>query len=157
MRQFFALRIGWVIAIFAFLDLVCVALGMGVPIFCILFGLPVGWYIARRVATGRLQVGQMLSKALVGAVFTSAFTFLMMSLLWGRCVVMLFDPRADLANFGIPLILYDPKASFVGWLALMIVISPFLQLLMTLFGWHLTMMWRLGRDAGIGEGQAGPA
>ncbi len=56
---------------------------------------------------------------------------------------MLFDPSADLANFGIPLILFDPTASFVGWLALMIVISPFLQFLMTLFGAHSTWLWEL--------------
>jgi hypothetical protein len=53
-----------------------------------------------------------------------------------------FDPVADLANFGIPLILYDPTASFIGWLALMIVISPFLQFLMALFGAHLTLLRR---------------
>lgn len=157
MRKVFDLRIGWALAIFAFLDLVCVGLGMGVPIFCILFGLPVGWYIARRVTTRPLRVGQLLGKVLVGAGLTSAFTFMVMGLLWGRCVVMLFDPLADLANFGIPLILYDPKASFIGWLVLMIVISPFLQLLMTLFGAYLTLLWRLGRDPGIGEERVGPA
>ena len=152
MRKVFALKIGWALAIFVFLDLACVGLGMGVPILCILLGLPVGWYIARRVTTRTLRVGQMLGKVLAGAALTSAFTFVMMGLLWGRCVVMLFDPSADLANFGIPLILYEPKASFIGWLVLMIIISPFLQLLMTLFGSHLTLLWRLGRKAGIGEG-----
>jgi len=153
----FALRIGWVLAIFAFLDLVCVGLGMGVPIFCILFGLPVGWYIALRITTRPRQVGQMLDKVLAGAALTSTFTFVVMGLLWGRYVVMLFDPLADLANFGIPLILYDPTASFIGWLVLMILISPFLQLLMTLFGAHLTLLWRLRRGAGIGEERVGPA
>jgi hypothetical protein len=157
MRKVFALRIRWVLAIFIFLDLVCVGIGMGVPIFCILFGLPVGWYIAQRVATGSLQVGQILGRVLVGAVLTSAFTFVVMGLLWGRCVVMLFDPLADLASFGIPLILYEPRASFIGWLVLMIVISPFLQFLMTLFGSHLTLLWRLGRKVEIGEERVGPA
>ena len=160
-RKVLALRTGWALAIYAFIDLVCVGLGMGVPIFCILLGLPVGWYLARRAASGRPQVGQMLGKmlgqVLAGAELTSAFTFVVMGLLWGRCVVMLFDPRADLANFGIPLILYEPRASFVGWTVLMILISPFLQLLMTVFGWHVTMVWTLRRDAGIGEGQADPA
>ena len=33
---------------------------------------------------------------------------------------MLFDPTADLANFGIPQLLYEPLASFIGWLVLMI-------------------------------------
>ena len=56
---------------------------------------------------------------------------------------MLFDPAADLANFGIPLILYEPTASFIGWLVLMIVISPFLQFLMMLFGAQLMLLRRL--------------
>jgi hypothetical protein len=37
-------------------------------------------------------------------------------------------------------ILYQPKASFVGWLVLMIFISPFLQFLMTLFGAQVAML-----------------
>ena len=59
---------------------------------------------------------------------------------------MLLDPQADLANFGIPMILYGPQASFIGWLVLMIVISPFLQLLATLFGAHVTMLVWLRSD-----------
>jgi hypothetical protein len=156
-RKVLALRIGWALAIFAFLDLVCVGLGMGVPIFCILFGLPVGWYIARRITARPLDVRQLLGKVLLGAALTAGFTLVMMALLWGRCIAMLFDPAADLANFGLPLILYEPTASFVGWLVLMIVISPFLQFLMTLFGSHLTVLWWLSSGGGIGAEQAGPA
>ena len=66
-----------------------------------------------------------------------------MAAVWGRAVGMLFDPAADLANFGIPLILYEPTASFVGWLVTMIFISPFLQFLMTLFGAQLALLRRL--------------
>lgn len=43
-----------------------------------------------------------------------------MSILWGRTISMLFDSNPDLKNFGIPLILYDPKISFIGWLVLMV-------------------------------------
>jgi len=75
---------------------------MGVPIMCILLGLPIGWYIARRAIIHTQDLKQILSKVLQGAALTSAFTFLVMALLWGRCIVMLFDPTADLANFGIP-------------------------------------------------------
>ena len=150
MRKVFALKIGWILAIFAFLDLVCVGMGMGVPIFCILFGLPVGWYLAQRITASPQPVGQILGKVLVRAALTSAFTFVVMGLLWGPSVAMLFDPRADLANFGMPFILYEPRASFIGWLVLMIVISPFLQLLMTLFGSHLTLLWKLRSGARIG-------
>lgn len=155
MQKVFSLRIRWALAIFAFLDLVCVGMGMGVPIFCILFGLPVGWYIARRITIRPCDTKQMLSKMLVGATLTSAFTFVGMALLWGRCIVMLFDPTADLVNFGIPQILYEPLASFIGWLVLMIVISPFLQLLMTLFGSHLTLLWCLSRSRGASEEKSG--
>jgi len=125
---------------------------MGVPIFCILFGLPVGWYIARRIALLRFDTRRMLSNILLGAILTSAFTFIGMALLWGPWTAMLFDPTADLANLGAPLILYEPVASFIGWLVLMIVISPFLQLLMTLFGAHLTLLWRLSRDGEVSGG-----
>lgn len=150
MHKLFSLKIGWALAIFAFLDVVCTGFGMGVPIFCILLGLPVGWYIAKRIKTQPLDVGQMLGKVLLAAALTSSFTFVMMALLWGRCIAMLFDPTADLANFGIPMILYKPTASFVGWLVLMIVISPFLQMLMTLLGSHLTLLWRLSSRGEIG-------
>jgi hypothetical protein len=149
MHKFFSLKIGWILAIFAFFDIACVGIGMGVPIFCILFGLPVGWYIARRITIRPFDAKQMLSKVLLGAALTSAFTFVGMALLWGPWIAMLFDPAADLAKLGAPLILYEPVASFIGWLVLMIVISPFLQLLMTLFGSHLTLLWWLSRGGGV--------
>jgi hypothetical protein len=151
MQKLFDLRIGWALALFAFLDIVCVGLGMGIPIFCILFGLPVGWYVARRTTLRSLDVGWLLGQMLLGALVTSSFSLIVMALLWGPSIRMLFDPAADLANFGIPMILYEPEASFIGWLVLMIVISPFLQLLMTLFASHLTMLWRLsGRATRVG-------
>jgi hypothetical protein len=68
-------------------------------------------------------------------------TLLMMAVIWGPKVVMLGGSDAKLAQWGIPQILYTPRASFVGWLVLMILISPFLQLLMTLFGAHVTLVW----------------
>ncbi len=146
MHKIFSLRIDRAFALFAFLDVVCMGMGMGVPIFCILLGLPVGYYIAGRIGVQSLDSRQMLGKTLAGAALTSAFTWVGMAVLWGPCVIKLFDPNADLANFGIPLILYQPRASFVGWLVLMIFISPFLQLLMTLFASHLTLLWRLPKN-----------
>jgi len=156
MQTVFSLRIGWALSLYAFLDLVCAGIGMGVPIFCILFGFPVGWYIARRVTLRPPDARGMLRSILVGAGVTSAFTFAGMGLLWGRCIVMLFDPNADLANFGIPQILYKPVASFIGWLVLMILISPFLQLLMTLFGAHLTLLWWLSKSGAASEEKVDP-
>jgi hypothetical protein len=127
-------------AIFVIVDLVCVGLGMGVPILCILFGFFVGWYIAKRATIATANVKDIPWKVLVHAVITSAFTFVVMSTIWGRTIVMLFDPSADFQNFGHPFILYDPKISFIGWLVLMIFISPFLQLLTTIFGSYLTLL-----------------
>jgi hypothetical protein len=127
-------------AIFVIVDLVCIGMGMGVPIFCILFGFFVGWYIAKRATIATANVKDILRRVLVHAVITSAFTFVVMSAIWGRTIVMLFDPSADFQNFGHPFILYDPKISFIGWLVLMIFISPFLQLLTTIFGSYLMLL-----------------
>ncbi len=138
-----ALKTRWALLIFAILDVICVGLGMGIPIVCILFGLPVGWAIAMRVTHEPRPARQLLGRVLRWAALTAAFTVVLMAIIWSRMVGMLFDPAADLANFGIPMILYEPRASFVGWLVLMVVISPFLQFLMTLFGAHLTLLRRL--------------
>jgi hypothetical protein len=137
------LKPGWVLLLFLVLDTLCVGMGMGVPIFCILFGFPVGWLIAGLV-TSQTQVMQaVLSRVLLYALVASAFTFLVMVIIWGPVSTMLLDPSADLANFGIPMILYGPRASFIGWLVLMMIVSPFLQLLMMLFGAHLGLLYRL--------------
>jgi hypothetical protein len=140
MGRIFKLNFKIVLLIFVFLDLLCVGMGMGVPIFCILFGFPVGWYIAGRLITTAESVKELFEKAFIYAVITSVFTLVVMALMWGPTIAMLFDPHADFENFGIPLILYDPKISFVGWLVLMIFISPFLQLLTTIFASYLTLL-----------------
>lgn len=126
--------------VFVLIDLLCVGMGMGVPFLCILFGFPTGWYITRRLATTAESVKDILEKGFIYAIITSLFTFVVMGALWGPTISMLFDPHADFQNFGIPLILYDPKISFIGWLVLMIFISPFLQLLTTIFASHLTLL-----------------
>jgi hypothetical protein len=133
--------------IFVIVDTLCIGLGMGVPILCILFGFLVGWYIAQRATVAIANVGDVLRKVLVQAIITSAFTFVVMSAIWGRTIVMLFDPSFDFENFGHPFILYDPKISFIGWLVLMIFISPFLQLLTTVFGSYLTLLLWLKSDS----------
>jgi len=127
-------------AIFVIVDLVCVGMGMGVPLACILFGFFVGWYIAKRATVATTNVEDTLWKVLVQAIATSAFTFVVMSAIWGRTIPMIFNPSADFQNFGHPFILYDPKISFIGWLVLMMAISPFLQLLTTTFGSYLTLL-----------------
>jgi len=125
--------------LYAVLDVLCVGIGMGVPILAILLGFPVGWYIGRRAVRRGAPLEQSLRSVLLGALLTSLLTFAMMAALWGRTIVLLFDPKADLANFGIPQILYTPRASFIGWLVLMIFLSPFFQFLMSVLGGNLVL------------------
>jgi hypothetical protein len=53
----------------------------------------------------------------------------------------MFHPVVNPGNMGLPLILYEPKASLIGWIVLMILLSPFAQFLMTLLGSYLTFLW----------------
>jgi hypothetical protein len=157
------------IVAFLALDTLAVGMGMGVPIFPILLGLPVGWLLPRFLPGSTRTWPQALRRLLLFSGLTASYTFLLMLLIWGPTVGLLFDPAADLANFGIPMILYQPRASFIGWQVLMILISPFLQLLTTLFGAHVAMIAPLSRSpvldrlraprAGIGgerDGDASP-
>lgn len=123
---------------------------MGVQFFCILFGFPVGWYIARRATRNDEDVKDVFEKVFLYAVTTSAFTFAVMAIIWGRTITMFFEPNTHFQNSGIPLILYDPKTSFAGWLVLMILISPFLQLLRTIFASCLTLLsWSRSDATGV--------
>lgn len=133
-----------IIVVYVFLDLIFVGIGMGVPFFCILFGLPVGWYLSKRLTLSKKDLGNILNEILKYALYTSLFTFILMLGVWVPVSTMLLDPGADFANFGIPMILYDSKISFIGWIFLMIFISPFLQLLTTIFASNVTL-WRLSK------------
>jgi hypothetical protein len=150
MNRFYGLKWGWALLLYGLLDLVCVGLGMGVPIVCILLGGVVGWYAARRVVARRIAARRiilttaalqdLLKRTLITCAIAAAFTFLVMAALWGWMAPLLFDPSADLVQTGIPMILYEPWASLIGRLALMIVISPFLQFLMALLGAYLALL-----------------
>jgi hypothetical protein len=143
MKKFLKIKPWLGYLIFVVLDLLCVGAGMGVPIFCILLGFPVGWYLARRHLMLSRGMKDTVRRVLRDSLITAGVTFVLMAALWGPTVPMLFDPAADLANFGVPMILYEPRLSFVGWLVLMILISPFLQLLTTIFAAYLTVTRRL--------------
>jgi len=120
---------------FLVVDIICVGLGMGVPFFNILLGFPLGWILARRFNNKR----QVFNYSLL----ISAFTFSIMAVIWSLASLTYFsDPTKDVANFGEPLILFTPVASFYGWLVLMIFISPFLQLLTTIFSAYLTFLFQ---------------
>lgn len=118
-----------------------------VPILAILSGFPVGWYIAERLTLSEKDLKDVLTDILKYSFYTSLVTFLWMLMVWGWVSTMLMNPQADFANFGIPMILFHPKISFIGWIILMIFISPFLQLLTTVF----TAQVRLGILAKKGE------
>ena len=147
MRIACAPKRGWVLVAYVVLDIICVGMGMGVPIVNILFGLVVGFYLARTALAEGRNTRQVLQRLLRYATLTAAVTFLGMVLIWARMIPLLWDPAANLANTGIPLILYEPRASLIGWLVLMILISPFLQLLTTLFAAHVTWLYILRRQA----------
>lgn len=128
--------------IYVILDTLFVGIGMGVPIFCILFGFPAGWYIVKRLDLSGGNLNTITGDILKYAFFTSLVTFFWMVVIWGPISTMLLNPDADFVNFGIPMILYDPRISFIGWIVLMVFISPFLQLMATVFTSQVTL-WSL--------------
>ena len=134
MSNFINLKTKNAIILYILIDIICAGMGMGVPIFCILLGFPLGWYITKRAALLTTEPPRLFySRIFKSSLLTTIITFLLMVLIWGRTVFMFFDPQADFQNFGHPFILYDPKISLIAWLMLMILISPFLQLLTTIF------------------------
>ena len=127
-------------SLFFILNLLCIGAGMGVPIFCILFGFVVGWYIAARLSEGGKSTGTVFREVFRYAVICSAVTFILMISLWGPfCLDGLTTPGYNYKNTGIPLILFDPRWSFIGWMVLMIIVSPFLQLLTIIFASFLRL------------------
>ncbi len=126
---------------YALMDLLLAGLGMGVPVFCILFGFSVGWFTAMRARVFRSDLRQAMRLNLRYALITTAVTFALMAVIWGRLVPVLFDPVIDYGSMGVPLILYEPRLSFIGWLVLMIFVAPALQFVVTLLGSYLTFLW----------------
>jgi hypothetical protein len=140
MEKIFGLRPLSILFIYVVLDIICIGMGMGVPFFCILLGFFVGWFVVRYITFSLSDLPQVFRKALQYAGITAGFTFLTMLVLWGPFASYLFDPAKDLAQTGIPMILYEPRASLIGWIVLMVLISPFLQLLTALFSAYLTLL-----------------
>ena len=121
-------------------DVFVIGLGMGIPVFAILLGFPVGWWLTRRRAVAdalplEADAPRASIRALLGAAGALAFaSFVVLLVVWGPHIPGAFDPGFDAAEFGIPLILYGSQASMVGWLVLMLVISPVLQFMAVLTG-----------------------
>jgi hypothetical protein len=143
------------IAIYAVLDVIAVGVGMGVPIFAILLGFAVGWFLpvwllSTQLAAPTASLRQLLSRILRWAGASAAWTFLQMAVIWLRTAPMLFDPSIDIAQFGEPMILYEPVPSFIGWIVLMVFISPFLQLLTTAFAAMLRLTLSAPAESALG-------
>ncbi len=115
------------------IDILCAGAGMGVPVICILLGLPLGRHIAKKYLERENTIKEAGREILRLSFKAAAVTLLLMAVIWGRAVFLLFDPNADIINFGHPMILFEPRASLIGWLVLMIIVSPVLQALMTVF------------------------
>ena len=134
----------WMLALFILIDVICTGMGMGVPFFCILLGIPVGWFLVLYVTDKTTDVREVLWRVLIYAAIAAGITMVGMLIIWIPFSALLFEPGSDLSTVGMPLILYQPRASLIGWLALMIIVSPVLQLLTTLFGAYLTLLGWLG-------------
>jgi len=138
--RLYKLRAKTAFIILVILDIVCIGMGMGVPIFNIVFGFLVGWYIVSRLSFNKFEIKDILQQLLKGACIVSLLTFVGMVLIWGWSILLLRGSDREIENFGIPMILYLPRASLIGWLILMILIAPFLQLLTTIFAGNLTLL-----------------
>jgi hypothetical protein len=122
------------VAIYIAVDILAVGIGMGVPVLAILLGFPVGWLLPTVLRLRGVLAPDHLKAILRAAILTSLVTFGITALIWVPTLQRLADPAGDIANFGIPMILFTPLPSFIGWIVLMVVISPFLQVLTTVFG-----------------------
>ncbi len=140
MNKLFTIRFWVLILIAVIIFTVLSGIGMGVPILNILFGFVVGWYSTRRAQALYEDQKKILFKILIYSLFCAGTTLVIMLAIWGTTFPMLFNPAADFENFGHPMILFDPRISFIGWLALMIIISPLLQLMASIFSAFITLM-----------------
>lgn len=144
LRKLLALKPLPLLGLFILIDIICIGMGMGVPYFCIMLGIPLGWFLVLYVTDKTTGMREILWKILVYNAAAAAVTMVGMLIIWIHFSALLFDPGSDLSIVGMPLILYEPKASLIGWLALMIIVSPVMQLLTTLFGAYLTLLGWLG-------------
>jgi len=140
MKKLLKLNAKVVIILYILINMLCAGAGMGVPIFCILLGFPLGWYITKRVTSSAEQLYQQYYKIFKFSLFAAIFTNIVMLIIWGSAILIHIHSSSDIQNFGHPYILYDPKTSLIGWLILMIIISPFLQLMVTIFASFITLV-----------------
>jgi hypothetical protein len=143
MNRFFGMKWWLILIIYILLDVGAAGIGMGIPFFCIMLGFPTGWFLARRYLSLHDGIQPALSKILRDAFISSGITFAVMAAIWALALPVLFGAESDIADFGIPMILFEPRLSLIGWLVLMVFISPFLQLLSIIFTAYLTLIRQL--------------
>jgi len=139
MNKLFKIKLVWLFLLFIVIDILCTGAGMGVPIFCIIFGFLTGWGIIKIILLRTNDLNEIFRKSIKYGIVTPLVTFVLMLIIWAVAIIVFFNNGYDFKNFGHPLILYDPKLSFIGWLTLMIVISPLLQLLTTVFSFYISL------------------
>jgi hypothetical protein len=139
--------------IIGLIDVFAIGLGMGVPIFAILLGFPVGWWLGRRLGGAPLSAAHARGLLLAAAALSGA-SFVVLVVLWGPQLPLAFDPATDAASYGIPLILYTSRASLIGWFALMLVISPALQFTATITGAVAGLAFPARAADGAAKGEA---
>lgn len=115
--------------------------GMGVPVFAVLYGIPVGWWLGRRLAAGP-DVRAALRSLVLSAAGLTGVSLLVLAFIWGPHVYLAFDPEVDAVAFGIPLILYGSQASMAGWFVLMLVVAPLGQFALTVAAGVMAMLKR---------------
>lgn len=121
-------------AAYVVVDIVAIGAGMGLPVFAILLGFPVGWLLPLSLGISAPCKPDDLRAILRAALVASGVTFAVAAVIWLPTLSRLSGPPNRIANFGIPMILYEPLPSFIGWIVLMVVVSPILQLLAVVFG-----------------------
>lgn len=123
------------------LDMVCIGIGMGVPIFSIALGFPIGWWIVTKHFYAN-DIRDVIKNLLKMSLCMAAITCVGMILIWGWSVLLLQGTDKEISRFGLPSILFTPRASLIGWLILMIIVSPILQMLLTIFAGNLTLIYQ---------------
>ena len=139
MNKLLTLRLWILLIIYIAICIILAGIGMGVPILNILSGFFIGWFSVLRVEKLYGDMRQKMSLIMIYNTVCAAITMGVMLAIWARTIPMVFAPLAELENFGHPMILFDPRLSFIGWLILMIIISPFLQLLTSVFSAFLAL------------------
>lgn len=134
------------------LDVFSIGFGMGVPVFTIALGFPVGWYLAgarmkalrdeaEPEAVDAVPVAS-LKTLLTQAAALTLVTFVVLAVIWAPQLPIVFDSSQQAREWGIPLILYTSQASKIGWMVLMLAISPLAQFMAVLMGAYLRLTVR---------------